>query len=141
MTTAGVASAAGIHFGPTANGKHYLSAFMHRGSGPPDKSVWDPSISPVVEYGIFEVVDIKDWRCARGSYWGFLNGAMTTIGRAGERLCKFPHTANQSDPWHGYPISPRARETDEVPMGVVKQWSASGVITESIVRRILRHKI
>ena len=140
--SSGTSVIAGIKFGPTKkNGKWYVSVYKHRGSGcPARKTQWHSSISPDVEYEIFETSDEGNW-CdgASGHYYGVRNNAETILGSNGERVCKFPCPSNISDPWHGYPF--RQNQKSFIPTNVLNNWLASKVIDISSYKRILKRTI
>ena len=98
----------GIVYGPTANGKTYISLYYHRRDDPGGrKSCWHPDVPPAAEYVIFEESDVNGWSDAAGHHWGFGHRGRRQLGTKGEVLAKFPRTMNAIDPWHGYPVSPR----------------------------------
>lgn len=141
MTTSN-ATQPGVMFGPTNSGKRYIAVYKHRGSGSRKyKTVWDASVSPEMEYGIFCRADDGDWRCPDGHYWGVQTedgNILTQLGQGGERLCKFPRTSNANDPWHGFPVlSSEHRPPDEF----VKEWRERGVISRTIEKRIQKGKL
>jgi hypothetical protein len=134
---AGAPQTAGILFGPTNSGKFYLSTYRHRGSGSRiHKSKW--KIAPALECCIFRSADDADWNCSRGHYWGVHDGGTTELGEQGERLCKFPCTSNNHDPWHGYPV---LSQDDAPPDDLVETWIAQGVISKVIGRKIQKGRI
>src|SRR5262245_39597185 len=90
----------GLRFGPTTNGKWYLSLHAHRGHRP-IKSAW--CIEPDEEYEIFVSSDDGNWVSDLGHYWGVRGPDAETLGNAGERICKFPRAQNPQNEWHGYP--------------------------------------
>jgi hypothetical protein len=143
--SAGTVTSAGIRFGPNASGKLYISLFIHRQTfATLDKSMWHNSVSPQDEYGIFCTADAHNWHDAQGDFWGLLQerGSIIVIGVAGERICKFPLNANERDPWHGYPVSPKLRgDDDSPPDAVVERWIDSGVVTRTFGRRVQRRKV
>ena len=126
----------GILFGPNASGRTYLSVFTHRGSRP-QKNRWSPDVPPPMEYRIFCAADRGNWQCYRGHYWGLHDGGKTVLGYCGERLCKFPCPSNDSDPWHGYPVSPMADgDRDTPPDELVEHWIQTRVITRLLQRPV-----
>lgn len=144
--SSGTSVPAGIAFGPTKkNGKLYLSVYKHRGSGcPKRKAKWHSSISPDVEYEIFETSDEGNWCDAdSGHYYGVRNNGETILGSKEERVCKFPCPRNPWDPWHGYPFKKPNKESSEswIPTNVLDNWLASGAIDLSFYRRIRKGKI
>lgn len=138
----GTANAKGISYGPSPNGKKYDSLDTHRGANP-NKSQWTDTVTRDQEFEIFCVSDEKIWCCDKGHYWSVGNPQGTTVlGTKGERLAKFPKTQNDSDPWHGYPVSPRLRGSDDSPSDhFIKQWISAGAISETFGKRLLRCSI
>jgi hypothetical protein len=136
------ASQPGIMFGPNDSGKTYISLYSHRGTRP-QKHRWDPSVPPQREYGLFCTSDQGGWQDLSGHYWGFGNLEGTeVIGTQGERLCKFPRTSNEHDPWHGYPVSPLIEgDTDAPPDALVESWLNTQTISRTFARRIQRRKV
>jgi hypothetical protein len=130
----------GIVYGPTANGKTYVSLYYHRRDDRSGrKSCWHPDVLPPAEYAIFEQSDVGGWTDAAG-HWGFGARGRLELGTRGERLAKFPRTTNSTDNWHGYPVSPR--DGDDAPSDdLVNRWIDSDQIEKAIGRRIQRQKI
>jgi hypothetical protein len=94
-----------------------------------------------MEYAIFALADDGNWQCSSGHYWGIhihTDDRPMELGKDGERLCKFPRTANGSDPWHGYPVF---SNEDAPPDEFVEQWRISGVINRIIAKRIQKGKL
>jgi hypothetical protein len=142
--TGGTATPAGLLFGPNHSGKKYLSSYAHRRNNPRDrhKSHWLPSVTPLMEFGIFCSADRASWRDGSGNYWGLHSGTRTILGVRGERLCKFPYTSNATDPWHGFPVSPLERgDNDAPPDTLVDDWVSAGVISRVAGRKIQRRKL
>ncbi|MEH2057104.1 MAG: hypothetical protein V7K97_13265 [Nostoc sp.] len=78
---------AGLEYGPTVNGKMYLSMFKHRGIGSrKHKNMW--CILPDTEYDIFCNSDKGNLRDASQNYWGVLQNGQVTLGEKGERISK-----------------------------------------------------
>ena len=134
----------GLKYGPTANGKRYLSVFKHRGNGSTKhKNIW--CISPDIEYEIFCNSDKHNLIDTSKNYWGVLNNGKEKLGVKGERLSKFPYTSNTQDPWHGYPVSPvEERKRNALPSNfdlLIEQWIKDEIITKEIGRKIQKEKI
>src|SRR5215472_13444991 len=124
---AGTPMTSGILFGPSANGKNYLSVYAHRGSHW-GKSQW--SIPPNHEFGIFDRADQSNWVDNVGNYWGVDGATANAIGTRGEKLSHFPCTSNAHDPWHGYPVSPlEDGDRASPPDYLVEDWISHGVVT------------
>lgn len=138
----GRATSAGIEFGPTANGKYYVSMNAHRGSRPA-KTKWLKAVTPYDEYQLFAVADDHDDQCSKGHYWSFGDSDGSKIlGGGDERLGKHPRTSNEADPWHGYPVSPRATGDKDAPSDdLVTQWLQESRITRTFARRIRDRRI
>lgn len=137
----GIAAAAGITFGPTSSGKHYLSAFSHR-NGNPLKSQWEPGLAPPEEYGIFVRADDSSSCDGEGNYWGVRDEAGGTLGTRGERLAKFPKNDMHTNPWHGYPIATDDGIKAHCPPDVlVRAWIDAGVVTRPFGRKIQRRRV
>jgi len=83
---------------------------------------------------------VSDWSDAAGHCWGFGARGRLELGTRGERLAEFPRTINASDPWHGYPVSPRD-DDDAPPDDLINRWIDSDQIEKAIARRIQRQKI
>ena len=81
------------------------------------------------------------WRDAKEHLWGVHDGGTTDLGLRGERLAKFPHPQNATDPWHGYPVSPQDRQDDTPPDEIINLWIDRGVITRVFGARIRRRRI
>lgn len=132
----------GLEYGPTVNGKMYLSVFKHRGKSSQHKNIWSSAITPDMEYEIFFSSDEYDWCDQNQNYWGVLEKGETRLGEKGERICKFPCTSNEQDPWHGYPASPKEKGPgDSPPDSLVEQWIKDDVIKKEIGRKIQKLKI
>jgi hypothetical protein len=139
--SSGMPLTAGILFGPTATGKHYVSVFYHRCTARTIfKRCWASSVAPVAEFGIFSDADRSGWSGNGGHYWGIRPGG-DILGTEGERMAKFPRPSNGNDPWHGYPISAAENVDDAPPVKLVVRWIDDGVISETLGKRILRFKI
>lgn len=132
----------GYEYGPTVNGKMYLSKYKHRGKGDrKHKHMW--CIPPDDEYHIFYASDKRDMYDSNQDYWGVMQGGKI-IGEKGERISKFPCTSNETDPWHGYPISP----VEERPRGslppefddLIANWIKSEIIDKGFGKKILKEK-
>ncbi len=134
---AGTPQQGGILFGPTDSGKFFLSAYEHRGSGSRiHKSQW--IVAPALECCIFRSADDNGWSCSCGHYWGVHNRGKTKLGTQGERLCKFPITRNDHDPWHGFPVlSNREAPSDDL----IERWIALGIVSKSTARKIQDGKL
>ena len=139
--TAPVPTSSGLQFPPTPNGKAYISLYAHRRVGVLMKSMWHPSVAPQTEYSIFCSSDAGNWRSPDGNYWGIGQGGNLELGTQGQRLCKFPKTSNQVDPWHGYPVSPSESEYDTPPFEFVEAWISESVVSKTFGRRIQRRKL
>lgn len=137
------ATTTGLEYGPTVNGKMYLSVFKHRGCGNQrHKSMWLNNISPDDEYGIFCSADAHNWNDESRNYWGVLEQGKIILGERGERICKFPCPSNDHDPWHGYPVSPKEKgESDAPPDSLVERWIGDNVVTKEFGRKIQKLKI
>jgi hypothetical protein len=138
----GKAIVGGIKFGPTLNGKMYISLYAHRGARK-GKSIWHIDISPMQEYRLFETSDKNGWADTRGHYWSFASadGSVPT-GTEGQRLAKHPGVTNPSDPWHGYPVSPSQTGDADAPTdNLVSIWLESRVITRTFARRIRDRRV
>ncbi|MEY2914013.1 MAG: Double-stranded binding motif [Cyanobacteriota bacterium] len=69
----------GYEYGPTVNGKMYLSLFYHRGNGSKkDKHMW--CVLPDHEYDIFFNSDKHDMYDSTQHYWGVLERGKVKIG-------------------------------------------------------------
>jgi hypothetical protein len=141
----GISTQLGIQFGPNGTGKKYLSYNEHRGNGDPRfKSKWHPDITPLTEYQIFCNADHGNWYCSQGHYWGVdidNNNKPKTLGCRREILCKFPHNANPSIPWHGFPVSPENGDNDTPPSDFIENWINNGVVSRTLGRKIQRRKV
>ena len=138
----GVATSSGIRFGPNSSGKFYLCLYYHRGNNRPEKNKWHPEIKPQLEYQIFCNTDRENWYDRIGHGWGMHNQGDTIIGFQGERLCKFPRTSNESDPRHGFPVSPMENGDDDTPSDeFIEHWILMGAISKTFGRRIQRRKV
>jgi len=139
----GIAIQAGLQFGPNKTGKLYLSVFYHRGNGRIKyKNKWHPTIHPSTEYHIFCKADYRNWSDSHGHYWGVHDGGVIILGIRGEILCKFPHNANPTTPWHGFPVSPMENgDCDAPPFEFVEDWIRNGVVSKTLGRRIQRRKV
>ncbi len=139
LSDVGIAGPAGIRYGPTCNGKVYLSLFNHRGRRP-NKSCW--AVTPNEEYVLFCTADREDWRDGNGHYWGMGDRALETVGTKGEKLCKFPKPSNAHDPWHGYPVSPYANgDADRPPSAIIEHWYGTGMISRTSKAKIYSNRI
>jgi len=128
----------GIPFGPTANGKRYISLYIHRGHRP-QKSKW--CIEPQGEFDTFSSADQGNWNCPRGHYWGVLGNDAQTVGQDGERICKFPSNPNVQIPWHGYPIPILDNGNSAPPDDLVDRWMDQGIVNRAIGNKIKRGNI
>ena len=137
-------TSAGHEYGPTVNGKMYLSLSYHRGKGSKaDKHTW--CIPPDTEYGIFHNSDKHNLHDGNRNYWGVLETGKATLGTNGERLSIFPCTSNDQDPWHGYPVSPlEERKRNPLPPDfdlLVEKWIKEKVIDKAVGRKIQKLKL
>jgi hypothetical protein len=133
-------SSDGIHFGPTPNGKRYVSLYNHRQANR-GKSVWLKSVRPADEYQMFSDADNYDWYDTRGNYWSLRDGG-AEVGTRGERVAKHPVTTNPTDPWHGYPASPNQKGAGDAPPDpLVEGWLADGLVTRTFARRLQRWRL
>jgi hypothetical protein len=137
------ATIAGLEYGPTVNGKMYLSVHHHRGSGSVQhKNVWAIDISRDLEYEIFCSSDDNDWHDTKSNYWGVLDQGQTILGGRGERICKFPCTTNDTDFWHGYPVSPKDKGIGDTPPDLlIEKWIEQAIIKKEFGRKIQKLKI
>jgi hypothetical protein len=127
-----------VLFWPTPRGKTYLSDDRHRGRGNVHhKNAWSPALPRIEEFAVFCRADEGDWHRAPG-YWSFRmeNGRLMALGACEERLCHFPRPSNDTDPWHGYPVSPLEDQDDALPDDLVDEWVATGVLTYTWGQRI-----
>lgn len=135
----GTPTQAGIEFGPTPNGKTYISLYAHRGANPV-KSAW--AIPPEDEFAMFSAADAGDWFDADGHYWSLQNRGTSVVGAKGEHLARHPRTQNPSDPWHGYPVSPRRNgAVDAPPDALVERWLVEDVVDRTFARRVQRRRL
>jgi hypothetical protein len=136
-------TSAGLGYGPTGTGKMYLSVYKHRGSGSRQhKNCWSVDISPDMEYEIFSSSDDNHWHDEGFNYWGILDLGRTVLGSQGERICKFPCTTNEQDPWHGYPASPKDKGVSDAPPDLlIETWIKKDIVTKEIGRKIQKLKI
>ena len=131
---------AGVLFGPTANGRSYLSLNAHRGQNP-KKSQWALDLRRAAEFGIFEAADAADHRDANGHFWGVRDSDGSPLGTHGERLAKFPRTQNEFDPWHGYPVTPMSGRDSELPTDtIIEQMIDQGFVSRTYGRKIQRRR-
>lgn len=139
----GTPTADGISFGPTTNGTHYISLYYHRhtSGGRPDKNYWHYAFLPPAEYSLFSDSEDGEWSDGAGHFWGVRDQGKLELGLRGERLAKFPCPSNNSDPRHGYPVSPQLRATDTPPDDVIQKWIDDNVIGRTFGARIRRRKI
>ena len=138
----GTTTTDGIVFGPTAAGTQYISLNYHRGGRRPDKNFWSPAFPPQDEFALFETAEAAPaWEDAQQHLWGVSDQGETELGLRGERVAKFPCPQNPTDQWHGYPVSPKERDTDRPPDEVIDLWIELGAITRVWARRIQRRKV
>lgn len=129
----------GVKFGPTKSGKIYISLNYHRSNtGRKGKSLWNSDIARKLEFEIFREADKENWRDGDGHYWGLRDQGLTELGTEEQRICKFPHTSNIQDPWHGYPVG---RSKDTPSDDFIEQWIKSGVINKTIGKNIEKGKL
>lgn len=132
----------GMHFHPDPQrcNQYYISLNYHRCAtcdANRDKGCWAPHIARATEYEIFCMAYVNNWCNSAGDYWSFYQRCETDIGTCRERLCKFPHRSNMTDPWHGYPVSPNMRRgLDAPPAHLVQSWIDAGAVRKVIGRRI-----
>lgn len=137
----GTPTADGLTYGPTAAGTTYISLYYHRGGRKPDKNYWEPAFTPGEEYALFDHAETEEWSDTQDHLWGIVDGGKTILGLRGEKIARFPAPQNDSDPWHGYPVSPKDRYDDVPPDEVIDRWSDTNVITRAVARRIKKGKI
>jgi hypothetical protein len=130
----------GLIFGPTANGRTYLSSYDHRGRNY-SKSCWADDLDPPEEYSIFYGADAAGHSDVAGHFWGVRNAEGAKLGTRGERLAKFPFNAVPVVPWHGYPVSPANGRASEIPPDdLVATLIRAGAVTRTLGRKIQRRK-
>lgn len=130
----------GLLFGPTVNGKVYLSAYDHRGRDR-SKSTWAGDLPPPEEYSIFARADAADHADTNGHYWGVRNVVGQVLGSRGERLAKFPFNATPAVPWHGYPVSPASARASEIPPDeLIETFIGTGVVSRTFGRKLQRRR-
>lgn len=140
MSTVATAQPDGLLFGPTTNGKTYLSTYDHRGRNRV-KSRWANAVPPPEEYAIFERADDEQQSDTDGHYWGVRDPQGSVLGAQGERLAKFPHNAVASAPWHGFPVSPANGRRSEIPPDdLVEKLVDAGAISRTLGRKIQRRR-
>jgi hypothetical protein len=136
-------TSSGLYFPETTTRSAYLSLNKHRLAGGPGNK-WDGSRCPVAcEYEIFCQSEDNSWRDSRPPLWGLRKG-LPQIGTNRERLAKFPARQNQTDPWHGYPVSAldHRREIEHRPEpALVRRWREAGLIDDVGEARINRGKV
>ena len=137
----GTATSDGILFEPINAGSHYISLFYHRTGSRSDKSLWHASFSPTAEFSLFAEAEIKRWSDTKSQLWAVHAQGATVLGQRGERLARFPHPQNATDPWHGFPVSPQDRESDTPPDDFIDLWIEKNVVSRVFGRRMQRRKI
>jgi hypothetical protein len=135
----------GYEYGPTVNGKMYLSLFYHRGNGSKkDKHMW--CVLPDHEYDIFFNSDKHDMYDSTQHYWGVLERGKVKIGERGERISKFKYPSNPMDAWHGYPIFPAEEKKgtrNALPPDfddLIAKWIKSNLIARELGKKILKER-
>lgn len=139
----GTAVPSGIHFPALNSCDPYISLSKHRPSSGGRDNKWSSSIKPSDEYLIFKRSFMSRWLDPTGHLWGLQNN-LVTIGSNGERLAKFPRRANESDPWHGYPVSAldqNRRYQHCPPPALISEWIDRQIVSESQGARIRRGKV
>lgn len=117
---------------------HYMCTGKHRGQLP-EYAQW--SIEKVEEAELFYTSVDSVWRIGEDDRWGILPDAKE-LGSRGEIISKFPKPANDDDPWHGYPASPRNKKGDRPPREIVDKWYAEDSIIGKPMRlAILRQQV
>jgi hypothetical protein len=130
----------GLIFGPTANGRMYLSTYEHRGRNRV-KSRWADDLDPPEEYSIFDRADASDHSDSNGHFWGIRDPPGAVLGTRGERLAKFPFNAVPAVPWHGFPVSPASGRASEIPPDeLVDFMIGAGAISRTLGRKLQRRK-
>jgi hypothetical protein len=137
-------SQAEFGFGPTLNGKMYISLNQHRHFAHASRNRWAQLCPPQHEFATFSAADLNDWRDSRPHLWGIQPG-LSVLGCDGECIALFRRPTNKPpDPWHGYPVSAldRGREYEHRPEPrLVDVWVESGLINTRQGNRINRGKV
>jgi len=94
-------------YGPTTNGKYYISKPDHRKNSRSggQKTKW--CIDEDQEFSVFKPAceDFNSWFCRKNNcIFAVVDNGQITLGKSGEKLAKFPNVSNGTDPWHGYPV-------------------------------------
>ncbi len=77
---------------------------------------WDPSMSHVEEFDVFDLADHHEVFDGRGWLYGVRPrddaGDIPPLGTWGQEIAEFP-SARPGQPWHGYPLWPLSGEGPE----------------------------
>src|SRR6185312_17356766 len=90
-------------YGPTTNGKYYISKPDHRKNSRSggQKTKW--CIDEDQEFSVFKPAceDFNSWFCRKNNcIFAVVDNGQITLGKSGEKLAKFPNVSNGTDPWH-----------------------------------------
>lgn len=134
---------------PTRNhGYRYQFHPKHHDPSRRDVAQWLPEMSREEEFGVFDLADDHYLCDEKDNLFGLRprhNGELPDLGTLGQQIARFPH-ARPSEPWHGYPLavlrlvrepSPPERE---IPVGVLRQMVAAGLLDEDECKRLGRGK-
>lgn len=120
------------------DGRTYLCHAHHRSSSfLNSKSQW--VLTRPEECHLFcQACLLKSEEGALG-YWFISRGGKRIFGTRQERVAFFEAPQNQTDPWHGYPVSGARRGAGHrPPPEVVTSWQESGWVPKHVADKIRR---
>lgn len=97
-----------LHDGTTQR-RHlqYLFTAKHHGADR-EAARWLPGLTADKEFSVFDLADLHDLSDERGWLYGVLRAeveGLRSLGTWNQQMAEFP-SANEGQPWHGYPIYP-----------------------------------
>lgn len=125
---------------------YYQSKSDHRNTAQENRHKTRWSIKESQEFHLFKIADqfsANDtrWFCEENNcLFSILDNGEQLLGKRNERLAKFPKPTNQTDTWHGYPVT--CKSSQDIPSeDLLDIWEKETIITKVSKRRIETKKL
>ena len=126
-------------YGPTLHGHYYKAVYYHSQKAKKNahKTKWK-LIAPK-QYEVFRVADgdkVEFYKAESGLF-GFVDRMSVILGAGEERIAFFPRPQNETEAWHGYPITSSDISNDDI----IQRWHDHNMITTPMYRKLLKRQI
>ncbi|GAA4021621.1 hypothetical protein GCM10022386_00730 [Flavobacterium cheonhonense] len=126
-------------FGPTSNSNYYKPMYYHNKTAKKNKDKTKWIIKQNEQYCTFELSDDNNWKClAQNGFFSILENGNVILGSNEEVLGFFPETINDSDPYHGYPVTSSEYEISDK---LLEKWLNDKVIDSRMHVKLLKCQI